>query len=79
MAILTDIGGLYVAQILTGRVDTVVTTCAVSSDIHVIEICRSPGIGRMTIVTGLAACEMGWVLARGSDTVVTRTTGAYDL
>jgi hypothetical protein len=33
----------------------------------------------MTIVTGLAACEMGWVLARGSDTVVTRTTGAYDL
>lgn len=79
MAILANVARLYVAQILTGRVDTVVTTCTIPSDIQVIEICRSPGIGRMTIVTGLAACEMGWVLARGSDTVVTRTTGAYDL
>ncbi len=79
---MTDVAldtGNKVLHILAGSSNAIVTTCTISSDIHVIEIGRSPGIGRMTIITGLAACEMGWVLARGSDTVVTRTTGACDL
>jgi hypothetical protein len=64
---------------LASSVNTVVTTCTVSSDIHMIEIGRSPGIGRMTIVTGIAAREVGRVLAGCRHSVVTRITGANDL
>jgi hypothetical protein len=40
---------------------------------------RSPRIGRMTIVTCIAAQEVCRVLAGCCHTVVTRITGAYDL
>ena len=43
MAVFTDIGRLYVAQVLAGRVNAIVTTRAVSGDVHVIKIRRPPG------------------------------------
>ena len=38
MAILADIGGLYVAWILASRVRAVVAACAITGDVYMIEV-----------------------------------------
>ena len=43
MTVFTHIGRLYVGQVFAGSVNAIVTTCAISGDIHVIKNCRSPG------------------------------------
>ena len=70
MTVLTDIGRLYVAQVLASGINTIVTTCAIAGDVRVIEIRWSPGVCRMTIVTGITAREMRGVLAGCGDAVV---------
>ena len=79
MTVLADIGRLYVTQVLTGSVNAIVTTRAVSDDVHVIKIRRPPGNSRMTVVTGITAGEVGRVFAGCNDAVVTGITGANDL
>ena len=55
MTILTDIGRLYVGQGFSGGIDAIVTARAIAGDVHVIEIRWSPGVRRMTIITGITA------------------------
>lgn len=43
VTVLADIGRLYVAQVFTGSVNAIVATRAISGDVQVIKICRSPG------------------------------------
>lgn len=79
MTIFTDVGRLYVGQVLAGGINAIVTACAIAGDVHVIEIRWSPGVCRMTIITGITAREMRGVLAGGCDAVVTGVTGAHNL
>lgn len=51
----------------------------VADDIRVVEIRRSPGDRRMTIVAIIATCDMRRVLAGGCNTVMTGAAGADDL
>ena len=79
MAILANVSGLNVSLVLAGRIGAVVTPVAAADDIGMIEDCRHPGIGGMTIVTIVSTHKMRWVLACRNDIVMTRYTGAYDL
>ena len=72
VAVLTYVSGLNMRGILAGSLCTVVTTYTITSDVNVIEIGRQPAIRRMTIIAGIAACNVGWVFARRNRAVVTR-------
>jgi len=71
VAILTYISSLNMRGVFAGRVCTVVATYTIAGDIDVIEIGRQPAIRRMTIIAGIAACNVGWVFARRNRAVVT--------
>lgn len=72
VAVLADISGLNVRGVFPGRLCTVVATYTIASDIDVIEIGRQPAIRCMTIITGITACNVGWVFARRNRAVVAR-------
>ena len=71
VAVLTYISGLNMRGILAGSLCTVMATYTIAGDIDVIEIGRQPAIRRMTIIAGIAACNVGWVFARRYCAVVT--------
>ena len=75
VAILAYIRCLYVCQVLARRLDAIVTTGAIPDNANVIKISRSPGIARVAIVTGVAAGEVGGMLAGGYDAIVTGAAG----
>ena len=79
VAILADIGGLHVRWVLTGRIGPVMAAGAVAGDVDVIKIRRHPSIGGMTVVTGVAARNVGRVLAGRSIAIMTGATTAYDI
>jgi len=58
---------------------SVVATHAIAHDVSVIEVRRGPCDSGVAIIAIVAACDMRWVLAGRSDTVVTRGTTAEDL
>ena len=58
------------------RVQTIVTTDAVTGDGRMIEVRRNPGDGRMTIIAVVAARDVVWVLAFRDRAVVTRGAGS---
>ena len=63
MAILADIGGLYVGWVLAGRIRAVVAACAITGDVYMIEVRGYPTGGRMTVVAIDAADNVVGVLA----------------
>jgi len=67
------------AVALARRLDAVVTAEAIASDIDVIEIGGQPAIGRVTIITVVAACNVRRVLAGRCDAIVAGATGAQYL
>ena len=79
MAVLADIGCLYVRQILAGCLCAIVTTDAVTSDVQVIEVRWQPANGAVTVIAGIAAGDMCWMLADRSDAIVAGAAGAYYL
>ena len=79
MAVLANIAGRYVINRFTGRVRTVVTTTAIAGNTRVIESRWNPTIGRMTIVTIIAARKVRWMLTCCDSAVMTRRAGANDL
>lgn len=79
VAVLADICRLQVRYGLTSSFHSVVTAHAVADDADMVEVGRPPGIGRVAVITGIAAVDMGRVLARGRDAVVARTACSKDL
>lgn len=67
------------AVALARRLNTVVTAEAIASDVDVIEIGGQPAIGRVTIITVVAACNVRRVLAGRCDAIVAGATGAQYL
>jgi hypothetical protein len=71
MAVFADIRCLDMGRILACRLYTVVAAHAVTGNICMVENCRYPTDGTVTVVASVAAGYVRWVLADGSDTVVT--------
>jgi hypothetical protein len=76
VAILTDTRCLNVCRVLTCRFCTVVTTDTVTGDIQVIEVRRQPADRAVTVIAGVAAGNMCWLFADGSDTIVAGAAGS---
>lgn len=70
VAILANVGCLYVRKILSRGADAVMATDAVADDTHVVEVCGPPADGRVAIFAVIATRDMRWVLAGRSDTVM---------
>ena len=79
VAILADIGRLYVCRGLAGGVGAVVAVDAVARDVDVIEVGRQPACCRMAVVAGIAARDMCRILAGCCQAVMTGTAGTHDL
>ena len=79
MAVLANIGGLHVRRVLAGRIGAVMAAGTVAADVDVIKVCGHPAIAGMTIVTGVAARNVGRVFARCDIAVVAGLTGTDDL
>ena len=75
MAVLADVCRQYVGWVFTRRVSAVVATDAVVRNVHVIEVGRYPGNGRVAVVAVVTASDVGWVLASGRVAVVAGEAG----
>lgn len=70
VTILADIRGLDVRRYLACRRCAVVTAGAVTYNTCVIEICRTPGNGRVAIFADVGAGDMGRVLTNCRNAVM---------
>lgn len=70
VAILADIGGLYVRRSFACCCCSVVTTGAITHNTGVIEICWTPGNGCVAIFADIVARDMGRVLTNCRNAVV---------
>ena len=70
MAILAEVGRIDVSGTLARCLDTVMAARTVVDDIGVIEVGRNPRVGRMAVVTIVAAADMCRVLACRDGAVV---------
>jgi hypothetical protein len=68
-----------VSRAFAGCLNAIVAADAVSGNTHVIEICRQPAGGGVTVVAGVTAGDMRRMFSRGGDSVVTRSAGTKDL
>ena len=62
-----------------GGIDAVVTADAVVGDAGVVESCRGPCFGGMTVVAFARRPDVSRMFAKGGDTVVAARTGADDM
>jgi hypothetical protein len=76
MTILTDIGRLDMLGMLPGSGSAIMTARAVSGNRRVVKIRRRPTIGRVTALAVISARDMQCMLACGSHTIMTATTGS---
>jgi hypothetical protein len=79
MAILANVRRLDMCGVLAHRVDAVMAAAAVINDSQMIEDCRAPGNGRMTVVTGIATRYVRGMFARREGAVVATVTGTDHL
>ena len=79
MAVLADSGCCYMAERLTHRLDAVVTTGTVASDVVMIEIGRRKSDRRMTVLASIAAWNMVCALAERNAVVMTTDAAAKHL
>ncbi len=75
MAVFADIRGLYVGRVFARRVGAIMTAGAIASDVHMIEICRQPADGGMTIITIIAAVDVRRGFAGRGYAVMTDAAG----
>lgn len=71
VTILANIGCQHMRRRFAGRLDAVVATAAIVDDTDVVKVRGTPGVGGVTVVTGIAAIDMGRMLARCDHAVVT--------
>ena len=76
MTVLADIGRRDMGRVLARCVGAVVAADAVARDVHVIEIGRNPGHGRVAVVAIIAARDMSRVLAGCRVAVMTGNAGS---
>lgn len=79
VAVCADIGRLYVCQVLAGGIYTVMATDAIARDVQVIEVCRSPGDRRVTIIAGVIAGDVRRMFAGRRDAVMAGTAHTDDM
>ena len=79
MAVLADVGRLYVRRRLACRLNAVVAAHAVTRDIHVVKVCWQPTDSGVTVVAIGATGNVCRVLADGSGAIMTRTASAHYL
>ena len=79
VAILADIGGVDMCQVLADGIGAVVATDTIIRDVGVVEVGRNPRRGRMAIVAGIAAGKMRRVLAGCNHAIVAGEAGTDDL
>lgn len=79
MAVFTDLGCLYVVDILANGVCTVMTAAAIVENIVVTEDRRQPPGRGVAIVTIRSTRNVGGVFADGCDAVMTRAASAQHL
>ena len=79
MTIFANCCGLYMGRVLADRIGAVMAAHTIAGDVHVIEVCRGPGDGRMAVVAGVAARDMGWRFTRRNITVVAGLAAANNL
>lgn len=79
MAVFADVARLYMTWALAHGIDAVMAARTVSGDSRMIEVCGPPGDGRVAIVTGVAACNMGRVLASCDNAIMAIAAGPDDL
>jgi len=79
MTIFANIGCLDVSRVFANCIRAVVTTKAVTGDIHVVEIRRYPANCAVAVIAIVTTRNMGRVLAGGSDAIVTGCAGSNDL
>lgn len=71
VAILTDVAGVDMSNVLAGRIAAVVATAAATRDVGMIESCRSPGDACMAVIAIVSAFDMCWILTGGHNAVMT--------
>jgi len=79
VAIFANIRRLHVCQILASGIYAVMAADAVTNNIQVIEGCRSPSNGGVTVVAGVATGDVRRVFADRNNAVVTRAARANHL
>ncbi len=79
MAVLADIGCLYVRGVLARRIGAVVAAETIIDDIDMVKVRRGPRDSCMTVVAVVAARNMGRMLTGCDYAVMARTAGADDL
>jgi len=79
VAVLADVGCLYVCGALAGSIGTVVTAETIVDDVCVIKVRRCPCDCCVAVVTIVATGYMRWVFAGCRNAVMARATGADDL
>jgi len=79
VAILADIGRLYMCRRLAGGLRAVVAAHAIASDIDVVEGGRQPGNRRMAVVAGIAAGDVGWMFTGRRDAIMAGAASAQYL
>jgi len=79
MAVLADVARRHVRRPFARCVDAVVTAGAVARDVRVIEGCGYPAVGRVAVVTGVAAREVPGVFAGRHRAVMARRAGTEHL
>lgn len=79
MAIFTHKCGLYVSEILAGRIRTVMAVGTIAGDAGVIKICWRPADGRMAVIAIITTGEMSGMLAGRSNAIVTGSATAEHL
>ena len=79
MAVFADIGRRNVRRVLADRIRAVVAARTTIDDIRVIEVRRRPANRRVTVVAGIAGGQVGRVLARCGNAIMTGAAGTDDL
>ena len=79
MAVDAQVSRIDVRQVFTDGIGAIMAADAITRDVGMVEVGRSPRRGRMAIVTGVAACKMRRVLAGCNSAVVAGEAGSDDL
>ncbi len=79
VAVLTDVGRLYVRHVLAYGFRTIMAIDAVSCDRGMVECRRQPSRCRVAVVAGVTAWNVCRLLADGSDAIMARAASPDDL
>jgi len=70
VAVLTNIAGLDMHQVLANGIDTVVAVNTLAGDVQMVEVGWQPADRCMTIIAGITACNVSWSFSACGDAIV---------